>query len=156
MNSFLLAVTELFHVEPPQLDLAYLELNEAPMVKKTGDIFDDVKFFRKTYRWKFRILIICESRPLMFLFAWILIITIISKYLKFFFSPIPVPSVYIFYICTLFCWDKIILLWSFHNWSSCSEGTELTWPDWLFNVHSLNWMEPENNRETRDTDTDSW
>ena len=44
------AVTELFHVEPPQLDLAYLELNEAPMAKKTGDIFDDVKFFRKTYR----------------------------------------------------------------------------------------------------------
>lgn len=45
-----LTVTEVFNVEPPQLDLDYLETDITPIVKKTGDIFDDVKFFRRSFR----------------------------------------------------------------------------------------------------------
>ena len=49
-NAVFAPVTEVFSVEPPHLDLAYLELQEPGHVKKSGDIFDDVKFFRKSYR----------------------------------------------------------------------------------------------------------
>ena len=49
-NAVFVPVTEVFSVEPPHLDLAYLELQDPGHVKKTGDIFDDVKFFRKSYR----------------------------------------------------------------------------------------------------------
>jgi len=43
-------VCEIFCVEPPQLDLDYLEIKDPVSVKKTGDIFDDVKFYRKPFR----------------------------------------------------------------------------------------------------------
>ena len=49
-NAVFVPVTEVFSVEPPHLDLAYLELQDPGHVKKSGDIFDDVKFFRKSYR----------------------------------------------------------------------------------------------------------
>ena len=45
-----LSVTDVFKVEPPHLDLEYLELNQQIMTKKSGDIFDDVKFYRKPFR----------------------------------------------------------------------------------------------------------
>ena len=96
-------VTEVFNVEPPQLDLAYLELNEAPIVKKTGDIFDDVKFFRKSYRWKIRIAMLCESRPLLFLYMYSLSLS--KKYThlnveKLIFHSVPsVSALYIAMYC---------------------------------------------------------
>jgi hypothetical protein len=35
-----------FAVDPPQLDLDYLEMNQPVVVKKGGDIFDDVRHYR--------------------------------------------------------------------------------------------------------------
>ena len=40
-------VTGVFLVDPPQLDLEYLELNPPANIKKGGDIFDDVRHYRR-------------------------------------------------------------------------------------------------------------
>ena len=37
-------------MEPPHLDLEYLEIREPIKTKKTGDIFDDVRHFRKPFK----------------------------------------------------------------------------------------------------------
>ena len=50
LKYFIFSVCKTFSVEPPHLDLEYLELSEPVLVKKTGDIFDDVKFYRKPFR----------------------------------------------------------------------------------------------------------
>ena len=50
MTSFDDSVTEVFSVVPPHLDLEYLEISEPVKIKKTGDIFDDVRFYRKPFR----------------------------------------------------------------------------------------------------------
>ena len=40
-------VTAVFLVDPPQLDLEYLEMDPPATVKKGGDIFDDVRHYRR-------------------------------------------------------------------------------------------------------------
>ena len=40
-------VSGVFIVAPPQLDLDYLEIGPPVLMKKGGDIFDDVRHYRK-------------------------------------------------------------------------------------------------------------